>query len=249
MRHRLGNIRECAERFLKEMSVRVQKSQMKGSSGDIRWRTQSVRSGRCHSLIQIRGLNMKQIIFLLPFAVALFSISGSAALAQLDYDESVSGDLSGSLTSPTELIFDTGVNVISGNIGSDDFGGATNGTDADYFWFSLGEGESIDSIVTTRTGSGTQSFIGYAAGVAFTGQGAGDVDEFALFSDGESLLPGELLSTPLTTGNHAFWLQETSGSVDYSISFNVVSSVPEPSSAIALVGLGFAGLVRRRRDR
>jgi len=185
---------------------------------------------------------------LFAFAVGLaLSLVSSDAFAQLSYDESVDGDLSGALGTPTQLIFDIGLNSITGDTGSTNSGGATNGSDADYFWFSLGAGESIDSISTTRSGPGSQSFIGYVNDVSFGGQSAGDLDANTLFSDGQSLLPGGLLAAPLTEGNHAFWIQETGGATDYSISFNVISAVPEPSSAIALIGLGLGGLVRRKR--
>ena len=181
----------------------------------------------------------------LTFGLAL-AFCSSSAFGQLTYDESVDGDLSGALGSPTALSFGAGLNTITGDIGSTNSGGATDGTDADYFWFTVGAGQTVDSITTTRSGPGTQSFIGYVAGTAFAGQTAGDIDANALFSDGESLLPGELSATPLAAGNHAFWLQEIGGATDYSISFNV-TAVPEPSSAITLIGLGLIGFVRRRR--
>jgi hypothetical protein len=187
-----------------------------------------------------------KILFTLAFGLAV-ALGSSSAVGQLTYDESTDGDLSGDLGVPTELVFDVGLNTITGGAGSTSSGGATNGSDADYFWFSLGAGETVDSISTTRTGAGAQSFIGYVAGTAFAGQTGPDTDANTLFSDGESLLPGGLLSAPLTAGNHAFWIQETSGEIDYSISFNVTAAVPEPSSAIALIGLGLIGFVRRRR--
>ena len=184
-------------------------------------------------------------LFTLAFGVAV-AFCSSSVFAQLNYDESTDGDLSGGFAAPTELSFDVGLNTIIGNAGSANSGGATNGSDADYFWFSLGAGETVDEISTTRTGAGSQSFIGYVAGTSFGGQTAADLDANTLFSDGETLLPGGLLSAPLTEGNHAFWIQETSGPIDYSISFNV-TAVPEPSSAIGLIGLGLIGFVRRRR--
>ena len=188
---------------------------------------------------------MKTILTLsFGLAVAFFS---STAIAQLTYDESVDGDLSGAFATPTALNFGVGLNSITGDIGSSNSGGATNGSDADYFWFTLGAGETVDSISVTRSGPGTQSFIGYLNGNSFGGQTAGDLDVNTLFQDGETLLPGDLSATPLAAGDHAFWLQEIAGATDYSISFNVTSAVPEPASAIALVGLGLIGLVRRFR--
>lgn len=184
----------------------------------------------------------------LTLALGLFcSLIASDAFAQLTYDESTDGDLSGAFGTPAQLIFDLGVNTITGEVGSGNSGGATNGTDADYFTFSLGVGEVIDSITITRDGPGNVSFIGYVNDSSFGGQTAGDLNGNTLFADGDSLLPGGLIASSLTAGDHAFWIQETGGTTDYSISLNVTSAVPEPSSAIALLGLGVVGLVRRKR--
>ena len=179
----------------------------------------------------------------LAFALLL----SSPAFGQLTYVESTDGELSDVFGAPDPLTFGVGVNTISGSIGGTG-SGSNNGTDADYFVFNLGANETVTSIFTTRTGPTTQSFIGYFAGAAFTGQAAGDLTSNTLFSDNETLLPGGLLAGPLTQGTHAFWLQETGGQADYSIAFTVESSaIPEPSSAIALMGLGMVGFVRRRR--
>ena len=45
-------------------------------------------------------------------------------------------------------------------------------------------------------------------------------------------------------GVHAFWIQEVSSEIQYSISLNVV---PEPASATALAGLGLLALGCRGR--
>ena len=191
-----------------------------------------------------------RIIASLILTFAMFFV-GAPAVAQLNFNETTDGELSDDLSNPDELVFGIGVNTIAGNVGSTNGTGSTVGTDADFFTFSLAPGQSVDSISIARTGGGFQSFIGYVAGTSFPGAstgdlGAGDLDGNTLFSDGEALLPGGLLSSPLTEGDHAFWIQETGSPIDYAISFNVV---PEPDSAMLLVGLGLgvAGLVRRRR--
>lgn len=63
----------------------------------------------------------------------VLSLLATDAFAQLSYDESTDGDLSGAFVSPTQLIFGTGLNTITGEVGSSSSGGATNGTDADFF--------------------------------------------------------------------------------------------------------------------
>ncbi len=190
-------------------------------------------------------------VFASLMLTVLMLFGGTSAVAQLSYNESNDGELSDDLSNPDLLVFGVGLNTVAGNVGSASGTGATNGTDADFFSFSLAPGLSVDSITATRTGSGFQSFIGYVATGSFPGAstgalGAGDLDGNALFSDGESLLPGELLSSPLTAGDHAFWVQETGDAIDYSISFNVV---PEPAGSMLLVGLGLGVtmMVRRRR--
>jgi hypothetical protein len=184
----------------------------------------------------------------LACVVAVALVGSNCVHAQLSYDEAVDGELSDLLGSPTELTLGVGVNTIVGNVG-DTGSGATNGSDADYFFFTLGAGESVDSIVASRpTGVTSFSFVGYVFGDMFTGQTEDDLDADALFEDGQSLLPGELLNAPLTEGSHAFWVQETAGAADYGFTFNVVSTaIPEPASSIALFGLGIVGLIKRRR--
>ena len=166
---------------------------------------------------------------------------GAPAMGQLTFSETADGELSDLLGAPTALTLDVGVNTISGSVGSSAGTGATDGSDADFFTFTLGAGQSIDSVVLTRTGSGNQSFLGYLAASAFVGQTAEDIDGFALFSDGEEVV-GVL--PEIGAGVHAFWIQEVSSEIQYSISLNVV---PEPASATALAGLGLLALGCRGR--
>jgi len=101
----------------------------------------------------------------IPVLVGLM-LAVSPAFAQVVHNEAIDGDLSGVGPSPTELVFGVGLNTIQGSFGSAPAGvdgGATNGNDADIFTFTLGAGQSVESITTTRTGAGTLSFIGHSS--------------------------------------------------------------------------------------
>ena len=180
----------------------------------------------------------------------------SPALAQgIIHDEAVDGDLSGVSPSPTAVVLGLGTNTIVGSLGpAGGVGGATNGQDADIFTFTLGAGQTVTSIVTTRSGPGSQSFIGYSNSIgfaAFTDAAtlSTALDSGSLFSNGTpspNALAGGIPVT-LGAGDHTFILQETVTTNDYTISFEVASVVPEPSSAALLGGLAMVGFIRRRR--
>ncbi|MEM8734856.1 MAG: PEP-CTERM sorting domain-containing protein [Planctomycetota bacterium] len=187
--------------------------------------------------------------FAAPAFAALIFMSPQA-LAGIVYDESIDGDLSGAFSSPTLVDFSSGDNTIIGQAGSNGNGGATNGSDGDYFTFVIEANESLDSLfVGSRVGPGTRSFIGYVAATSFGGQGSGDIDGSHLFSDGDGNILDNLTGSndPLGPGNYSFWVQETAnGNMDYQFTFNV-SAVPEPSSALGSLMLVACGLLRRQR--
>lgn len=173
---------------------------------------------------------------------------------QVVFDESVDGELSNDRLNPTEISLSLGTNVIAGEIGENGQSGATDGSDADFFTFELAAGLEVDSIAFTRSGTG-RSFVGYAVGDQITSPiNSGGITAGGLFSDGDdaSTVDGVGLATiasilPLQDGDHTFVFQETaSGTFDYSVSFNVVSAVPEPSS-IAILSFGGVVMMARRR--
>ena len=178
-------------------------------------------------------------------------LMASPSFGQLTYVESVNGDLSDSGPAPTSLgVFGPGVSTITGSLGATTGGsGATNGNDADIFTFTLGAGQSVTSISTTRQGPTGSSFIGYSNSNSLSVVNSNATLGAAtptngLFNNGT---PGGVPTT-LGAGDHTFFIQETNaGPVDYSISFNVVSAIPEPSSAALLSGLAMVGFIRRRR--
>lgn len=172
------------------------------------------------------------------------------AQATVIHDESVDGDLSGAFTAPDTITVTSGINTIIGQVGNNGNGGATDGSDGDYFEFTLNPGQSISSFTVdsyVSSGSfGTGSFLAYSdEGIAV--QSSDFIDGFVLFnSSSGNVLSGLSPDTGgvLNPGTHTFWVQETAAvTIDYQFSFNVV---PEPSS-LALIGLGAIAATRRRR--
>jgi len=192
-------------------------------------------------------MNKRTLTFLFS-AICGLSIAASSANAQLTYDESTDGDLSGVFSSPASLNFDVGVNTIIGDIGNNGNTGATNGNDADYFTINIGASETLGSInVNSRTdGAGNGSFFGYIAGTSFPDQAT--TDGFIIFDGDDGDILDDIAGGPLGPGDYTFWIQETGNvGIDYSIGFNVTSSVPEPGSlAFLAAGLGLL-LTRRKR--
>ncbi|MCR9292605.1 MAG: PEP-CTERM sorting domain-containing protein [bacterium] len=172
--------------------------------------------------------------------------------ADVIYTESVSGDLSGNMSSPTLLNPLLGLNTIIGQVGNNGNTGASNGSDADYFTFTIQPGYelttfTIDSYTFSPSDPGS-SFMGYRAGSSFAGQQFGDIDSFVLFNASSGDVIGNLSNMgKLGAGQHAFWVQETSPStVNYSMSFSV-SAVPEPTTfGMLCLVVTHTAFVRRR---
>ena len=194
------------------------------------------------------------------FACAAFVASATPAMAQ-GYNEGVSGDLSNSPTAPTPVSLSLGSNLIIGTTGRLT---ANDPIDADYFTFTLGANQVLDSITvlegTTAIGL---AFIGIDSGnqVTVPGPGAtgllgwthydtGDIghdilDEMGVPNLGSTGF-GDL---GLGAGTYSVWIQEASpGPLDnYRFNF-AVHEVPEPASwAMMLAGFGLIGLAFRRR--
>ena len=196
-------------------------------------------------------------------AGALFCLlATNLSFGQIVFDEANDGELSNNGATPTALTFNLGANTIVGSFGSNGQSGANNGNDADVFTFNLGPNLIVDSISTTRDGT-ARSFFGYSnsATATLASDNTNNFDAGGLFANGESATaslstfdPASGLSPiesvlPLGSGDHSFFFQETAaGEFNYSVTFNVVSSVPEPSSTALLI-LGLAGVATRRRKR
>jgi hypothetical protein len=185
----------------------------------------------------------------------------TTAQAHTAWDEAVSGDFSGIGTSPTPVSLAPGSNLIRGTTGR--IGGVV---DRDYFSFTLPEGWQLDTLTvlpgTTALGISELSFIAVQAGPQVTvnptgGSAAGllgwkhfgendigqDILQIMGFGPGASGFFGSL-----PAGSYAFWIQDTgTGTARYNLDFGV-SVVPEPASALLLLG-GIAGLAALRRLR
>lgn len=181
------------------------------------------------------------------------------AQASTAWDESVSGDFANVGTSPTPISLGLGSNLISGSTGR------TAGiVDRDYFTFTLPVGWQLDTITvmpgTVSIGPSTISFIAVEAGTQVltnpTGGSAAQLLGWWHYGPNDigsdilgviGLGPGAIgFSGSLPAGSYSFWIQETAtGSAPYVLDFGV-SAVPEPASALLLLG-GLAALRLRRR--
>jgi len=175
------------------------------------------------------------------------------------YNEGVSGDLSNTAAAPTPVSFTTGSNLVIGTTGR---ATANDPIDADYFTFTLGANQVLDSITvlegTTAIGL---AFIGIDSGnqVTVPGPGANGLLGWTHYDTGD--IGTDILddmSVPnmgssgfgtLGAGTYSVWVQEASpGPLDnYRFDF-AIREVPEPSSwAMMLAGFGLLGFAFRRQ--
>jgi hypothetical protein len=176
----------------------------------------------------------------------LFAALCGAAHA-IVYDEALLGDLSGDGMAPTPLVFDVGLNIIRGTMG-------TTGpqVDADIFTITLAPGQSITEILLIEYDHSGVSFYAISGGPTITMDSTENHLSNALIGSPGDILPrlasrsfagGLGLLNPLPAGTYTMWFQETGGEVHYEMGYRVV---PEPSCGLlAMVGLA-VGLARRR---
>lgn len=187
---------------------------------------------------------------LIPSLMLSLACCGSA-LANVAYDEAISGDFSNLGTSPTPIALALGANQVLGTTGR------TGGViDRDYFNFTLPAGWQLDSIIvlpgTTSQGISELSFIGVQAGTQVTVNPTGNSPAGLLgyWHFGPNDIGGDILGVmgvapgaqgfeaPLPAASYAFWVQDSgTGVASYRLEFNV-SAVPEPSTwALLAAGL------------
>jgi len=187
---------------------------------------------------------------------AMGTVKGSAGYVA--WDESVSGDLSNSGTSPTALSFGVGSNIVRG------FTGRAGGiVDRDYFSVTVPAGWQIDTLNvllgTTFVSPSDVGFIAVQAGPQVTvnptgGSASGLLGwvHYSVNDVGTDILgllgigPGASgFATPLPSGTYSFWMQDTAAGVAaYNFDFRV-SAVPEVPSVVLLLA-GGAALAGRR---
>ena len=189
----------------------------------------------------------------LPSLFAVLVFAAAPAFAQtIVHNEAIDGELSDTGASPTLINLVFGLNEIQGSLGPGGSGATNSTSDADFFTFNLASGLEVSSITTTRSTPG-QAFLGQVSGSTISSTTAAGLDGGVLFADGDEVFnlagaQGQIqpISGPLS-GSQTFVIQETGGATDFTISFNVTSSVPEPSSAAVVGGLALLGFVRRRK--
>jgi len=201
-------------------------------------------------------------------AAAAGLVAPSPATAAVAYSESKTVDLSSNGLSPTALALALGDNIIEGWTGR--FEG---NIDRDYFTFTLGANQQLESLIFLDGQTIGLAFIGVQAGNQVTvspsaadatgllgwyhyskaaDQGADILSNIGIPMAGSTGFTG-----PLGPGTYTFWLQEASPGSPVHYAFNFVvgdfvaeSPVPEPATwAMMLLGFGFAGMALRRSRR
>jgi hypothetical protein len=173
----------------------------------------------------------------------------AVAPAQVIWNETIHGDLSGDRLNPTGLSLGLGPNLLLANTGPGD---------REYVHFSLGAGMSLVGIhVVSYVSEDPIAFIGVQAGSVFTephdNPDPANLLGWAFFGPeqlGQDILPAMGngwdsigFTPPLTGSNYTFWIQQTGNPSDYTLNFVVV---PEPGTMSLAVGAA-ALLFRRRR--
>ncbi|MDF1870444.1 MAG: hypothetical protein P1U30_08650 [Phycisphaerales bacterium] len=183
------------------------------------------------------------------FAGTALLVASTAAATV--YNESIDGDLSGDRFNPTFIDFGLGQNtVINETVDAEIPGG-----DIDYFTFTVGAGQWVDSIIIADTFNPNGGLdMGVFVGLAFDDFFDFNIDDFTgdglegfLITDFtnvgfESI---ETLSGGLATlgeGDYTLWIQQ--GNVDITRVTTHINIVPAPSS---LAVLGAMGMMARRR--
>jgi hypothetical protein len=204
--------------------------------------------------------------------VALF-VAGPAMAA--NFDESVSGDLSGNQAAPSALALTPGANSIIGTVG-----GAAGGDTLDIVTLTVPAGFQLTSYVNAvAAGTQHQYLLGFQVGTPFVGSttlagsyvglahfgtaasnaGLGNPSGSATSTVGVDLLPvmnteglavgASGFTPPLGAGTYTFVIGELTADLSNFMTYRFDLNVaPEPGS-VCLLGLGVVMLTKARRRR
>lgn len=191
------------------------------------------------------------------FVLATIVALGTALDCQAQtFDESISGDFSNDSSAPTDLgLLPVGTSAIFG---------ITGNNDRDIITFTIDEGSILSSFIITEFSQGGFHFFGLAEGDTAPGDGglflfSGLITStqnpigapfdapFEVLGTAGGQLDGQGVPTTLGPGDYtAFFNEIEDVGPNYSAELTVVSSVPEPSSAMLLIGCSGLLLLRRR---
>jgi hypothetical protein len=182
-------------------------------------------------------------------------------MATVLYNESVSGDLSNSQSSPTPLTLSAGTNSIIGSVGT--------GDTADWVALTIPAGMQLRSdVLAAYSSTDVQGFTGFQAGSSFVGNPETTASAYlgyahfgtAASNNGAAtnlvshdLLPimanpltspgAQGFTDPLAAGTYTFLIQQLGAPTNYQFDFGVTPA-PEPASA-ALLALALPMLRRK----
>ncbi len=180
---------------------------------------------------------------------------GTAAHGQTIWNEVTQGDLSDDRFNPTTLNLTEGSNILFGVIDGDD---GMGNIDRDYFSVTVPQGHvlaRIDLLLYFSDDFG--AFLGIQPGPIFPNDPDTVQPEdllgwvvFGPSNEGGDLLlamsvNGQTFTPPLAAGTYTLWAQQLDSFTEWTPDF-VVEAVPAPG-ALAVMGLGLVGCVRRRR--
>jgi hypothetical protein len=192
--------------------------------------------------LRLLGANTISIYFL------LLLFAGTAYAAPVAYDEVIQGDLQDldilTLLPPTTLLFDSGVNTITGSSFVDI---PQSSFDRDQFIFLVPVGLQVTNIAVSS--NATQSPGALLGANVSVRNGTSPIDAAVAFlsldSNGGSITP---VSLPLATGSYGVYVDYFTsdnnanvGTINYTMAFTV-SSIPIPP-ALYLFGSGLLGLI------
>lgn len=196
----------------------------------------------------------------LAFAWTLYMLLANAPGATL-FLEAVSGEVSDDYRHPTEIVLMPGINTLVFTIGGgpvaggapDGSGGATNGSDADFFELIIPFRSSIDSIRVRESEGGIHYFAAeFGPGFSFQPIASSTSDFFGALDASTTFRRGtELVNfigdprLPLDVSRDISLLFQENG-LERSMVTVDINLIPEPGTWM-LGLLGFAWLALRRR--